>query len=275
MGKNEPETSPQIHVVIIDFLALVKKIPSKKLEPFVKTFDDVDLPWHLYSPKVSTFVMRYTMYSILTERMVSRIQRGEEEESQIVVLDMISLNQNVPVVLEYSWLSSMSKTVLQAFFVEWLTTNYKDSKPLYLGISPQAWLVSAGCASPFPRLNCTHKEADDRMMFHVQDILSHWSGPTSMTRSLGDTDVFVCVLYCITVSWKDLGLQELWLICNSGMRRSKLPVHDICTALEDNLTRCLPALHALTGCDTTNNISTKLAALNERYPQNFISDPQL
>jgi len=27
--------------------------------------------------------------------------------------------------------------------------------------------VSASCASPFPRLNCTHKEADDRMMFRI------------------------------------------------------------------------------------------------------------
>ena len=69
------------------------------------------------------------------------------------------------------------------------------------------------------------------------------------------------MLYHITVSWKDLGLQELWLIRNSGMRRSILPLNDICTALGDKLTRCLPALHALTGCDTTSKISTKLAAL--------------
>ena len=56
--------------------------------------------------------------------------------------------------------------------------NYHDSKPLYLGMSPQAWLVSAGSASLLPRLNCTHEEADDRMMFHVQDIVSPRSGPT-------------------------------------------------------------------------------------------------
>ena len=118
-----------------------------------------------------------------------------------------------------------------------------------------------GYASPFPRLNCTHEEADDRMFFHVQDILSHWTGRTFMTLSLGDTDVFVCLLYYVRVSWKDLSFQELWFIRTSGMRRSKLPPHDICTALGDKLTRCLPALHALTGCNTTSKISTKLAAL--------------
>ena len=179
----------------------------------------------------------------------------------MVVLDVILPNQNVPVVLENFWSSSISKTAFQAFYVEWLTTNYQGTKRLYLGISPKAWMVSAGCASLFPRLNCTHKEADDRMMFHVQDILSHRSGPTSITLLSGDMDVFVCLLYHITVNWRDLGLQQLWLIRNSGVKRSILPLDDICIALGDELTRCLPALHALTGCDTTSKISTKLAAI--------------
>ncbi len=107
------------------------------------------------------------------------------------------------------------------------------------------------------------------MMFHVQDILSHRTGPTSLTLSSGDTDVFVCLLYHITVNWRDLGLQELWLVRNSGVKRSILQLHDICIALGNELIKCLPALHALTGCDTTSKISTKLAALNAvRKPGN-------
>ena len=45
------------------------------------------------------------------------------------------------------------------------------------------------------------------MMFHVQDIVSHRSGPTSVTLSSGNTDVFVSLLYHFTVNWGDLGLQ--------------------------------------------------------------------
>ena len=125
-----------------------------------------------------------------------RNRKGKSKE--MVVLDIILPNQKVPVVF---WSSSVSKTAFQAFYVDWLTTNYHDSKPLYLGISPRAWLVSAGSASLFPRLNCTHEEADDRMMFHVQDIVSHRSGPTSVTLSSGDTDVFVSLLYQIGETW--------------------------------------------------------------------------
>jgi len=64
------------------------------------------------------------------------------------------------------------------------------------------------------------------------------------------------------VNWRELGLQELWLICNSGIRRVILPLHDICSALGNDLINCLPAVHALTGCDTTSKIATKSAALN-------------
>ena len=54
-----------------------------------------------------------------------------------------------------------------------------------------------------------------------------------------------------------------------------MPLHDICTALGNKPIQCLPAFHGMSGCDTASNIPTKLAALNESYPQDFISDPQV
>lgn len=170
-----PETSPQTHAIIIDFMALVRKVPLKKLDPPVKTFHDFAIA--LTSMVTKAGHNCYEIHIVFDTYREDSIKNGERERrgksKEMVVLDVISPNQNVPVVLENFWSSSISKTAFQAFYVEWLTTNYQGTKPLYLGISPQAWTVSAGCASPFPRLNCTHKEADDRMMFHVQDILSH------------------------------------------------------------------------------------------------------
>ena len=46
------------------------------------------------------------------------------------------------------------------------------------------------------------------------------------------------------------------------MKRVILPLHDICRLLRDDLIKCLPAVHALTGCDTTSKIATKSTALN-------------
>ena len=264
IDKKGPETPPQTHAIIIDFMALIRKVSLKKLHPPVKTFHDFAIA--LTSMITKAGHNSDEIHIVFDNYREDSIKNGERDRrakyKEMVIFDAISPNQNVPVILENFWSSSTSKSVFQAFYVEWLTTNYCDSKPLYLGISPQAWMISAGYASVFPQLNCTHEEADDRMMFHVQDMLSRPSGPTSMTLLSGDTDVLVCLLYHFTVSWRDLGLQELWLIRNSGMRRVILPLHDICSALRDDLIKCLPAIHALTGCDTTSKIATKSAALN-------------
>jgi hypothetical protein len=85
-------------------------------------------------------------------------------------------------------------------------------------------------------------------------------------------------LYHFVVNWKHLGLDELWIIRNSGLKRSILPLTKICLTLGEELIKCLPALHALTGCDTTSKIATKLAALNAiRIPRNLanFNCPQL
>ena len=174
--------------------------------------------------------------------------------------------KKIPVLLDNLWMSSVSKTAFQIFFAKWLTSNHPSAKPLYIGISPQAWVVSNGHASPFARLNCTHEGADDLMMFHIQDILGHRAGNTNITVLSSDTDVFVCLMYHMIVNWKMIGRA---LAC-SNLKRILLPLHNICTTLGDELTKCLPALHALTGTDSTSKISTKLAALNAvRKPDNI------
>lgn len=263
VDKRGPETSPPTHAMVIDFMALVRKVPLKKLDPPVKTFHDFATTLMSMITNASQnsdeIHVVFDTYREDSIKNTERSRRGRNKE--MIVLDVVSPNQNVPVRLENFWSSSTSKTAFQDFFVEWLGANYHGTKLLYLGIFPQAWVVSARGALPFPQLNCTHEEADDRMLFHIQNILSTRSGPTSITVSTGDTDVFVCLLYHITVNWRDLGLKELWLIRNTGVKRSILPLHNICTALGDEVTRCLPALHALTGCDTTSKVSTKAAAV--------------
>ena len=124
------------------------------------------LPWHLHvwSPKLGTIAMRSTSYIVFDhyrkDRIKNSARRRRGKSKEMVILDNISLTQKVPVVLENFWPSSNSKTAFQVFYVEWLTSNYQDSKLLYLGISPLAWLVSAAwvCfASPYSQLQTRGK----------------------------------------------------------------------------------------------------------------------
>ena len=122
------------------------------------------------------------------------IKNGERDRraksKEMVALDAISPNQNVSVILENFWSSSTSKSVSKHSMLN-------GSPPIIvtpnLYILVYAWMVSAGYASVFPQLNSTHEEANVRMMFHVQDMLSRPSGPTSMTLLSGDTDVLMCL----------------------------------------------------------------------------------
>ncbi len=160
IDKKGPENSPQTHAIVIDFMALVRKVPLKKLDPPVKTFHD-------FAIALTSMVIKaahncdeiHIVFDTYREDSIKNGERGRRRKSKdMIVLDVISPNQTVPVVLENFWSSSISKTAFHAFYVEWLTTNYQGNKPPYLSISSHAWIVSAGCASPFPRLNCTHEE---------------------------------------------------------------------------------------------------------------------
>ena len=248
-------------------MAMVRKIPFKKLEPPVKTFNDlaVSLTNMIITAGRNSNEI-HIVFDTYKEDSIKNAERKRSGKSNDIVLDSISPNHRVPVKLDNFWSSSVSKTAFLAFYVEWLKTNYDGNISWY--ISKCMVCIDTTCIS-IPSSGCTHEEADDRM-FHVQDILSHQSGPTSIMLSSGDTDVFICLLYHFVVNWNHSGLDELWLICNSGLKRSILPLKKICLTLGDKLIKCLPALHALTGCDTTCKIATKLAALNTiRIPENL------
>ena len=81
-------------------------------------------------------------------------------------------------------------------------------------------------------------------------------------------------MFCVLVISHHCQLEKSWppraLACPQlRIEAVNTTLHDICTTLGDELTRCLPTLHALTGCDTTSKVSTKLAALrNVSKPEN-------
>ena len=119
-------------------MALVRKVPLKKLHPPVKTF-------HHFAIALTSMITKAGLNSdeihiVFDNYREDSIKNGERDRraksKEMVVLDVTSPNQNVLVILENFWSSFTSKSAFQAFYVEWLTTNYCGSKPLYLSISP-------------------------------------------------------------------------------------------------------------------------------------------
>ena len=120
----------------------------------------------------------------------------------------------------------------------------------------------ANCAvTDVPALKCSYDEADDRIMFHLNHAVKTEHFSFAHVAS-GDTDIFVCLMYH-HLNWQLYGLQELWMHHNS----SASPLHESVGCLPTEVVRILPAIHALTGCDTTAKVGTKLQAFNAAKKQ--------
>ena len=135
--------------------------------------------------------------------------------------------------------------------------------PIYLGGSLSGDIfgckkVERGNISDAPNLRWEHEAADDRLMLHIDDAVR--DGYEKIIIASPDTDIFVTALYHYT-KWMYVNLQELRMFCGKGETTRAVPLHAIATKLESTVVDVLPALHALTGCDTTSKICSKNAAL--------------
>ena len=52
--------------------------------------------------------------------------------------------------------------------------------------------------------------------------------------------------------------EELWFVSSRGNSRTFFPIHDLANDLDSDLVEVLPAIHALTGCDTASKVGKKV-----------------
>ena len=142
------------------------------------------------------------------------------------------LQQSIEWISHYQlkWPSTENKVRLQQFFIKWLSETYKDRKPVYLGGSHVDNLsaclrVSEGHVSYVRLLKCGNEEADDRIMFHINHAVIMDQFQKVIVAS-ADTDV-----------------------------------HNLVRFMKSVVVDVLPAVHALSGCDTTSKVGTKKSAL--------------
>ena len=94
-------------------------------------------------------------------------------------------------------------------------------------------------------------------MYHLSHTIQTYKYRSVIILS-PDTDAPVCVIY----NYSHLlyfGLDELWFITGKKNSRKFFPVYEVFNKIEPDV---LPALHALTGCESTSKVSTKAAALS-------------
>ena len=94
-------------------------------------------------------------------------------------------------------------------------------------------------------------------MFHIIDgVVKH--GVQSVLVVSPDTDVFINLLFYFM---KTRDLQKLFVNLGSGKNKKFVPIHKLVDELSNNLVLCLPAIHALSGCNSTSKAGPKLSGM--------------
>ena len=83
-------------------------------------------------------------------------------------------------------------------------------------------------------------------MFHV--AFAARNGCNRVVVCASDTDIIVLCMYHLS---KIPGLQELWIW---KFANEFIPVHVIAEMLDPAFVNALPAIHAISGCDTTSRL---------------------
>ena len=107
-----------------------------------------------------------------------------------------------------------------------------------------------------PELKSNQEEADTRMLLHavVADQQFQTKGVQGcIIVQSPDTDVLVLAVHYFS---QMLSTKEMWIktgtVTNTADKRRYIPVHAISKACSPTFCKILPAVHALTGCDSTS-----------------------
>ena len=266
---NDVEYNMERSILVIDFMAEARKIGSRRKKFNLKTFGDViDDLWqrvlHM-GRQVDRIDIVFDCYRNDSVKALERHRRGLTSDAARITVS--NMTQPLPPAKEFErlWSLSANKISLEQFFITWLMDNYDGEKPIYLGGChlndiDRCYKLANGDVTDIPALKCSYDEADDRIMFHLNHAVmtEHFSFAHVASS---DTDIFVSLMYH-HLNWQLYGLQEL--MHHNG---SASPLHDSVGCLPMEVVRILPAIHALTGCDTTAKVGTKLQAFNAAKKQ--------
>ena len=168
-----------------------------------------------------------------------------------------------PSEFEKFWALTENKIGLQQYFISWIVETYKGNIPVYLGGCSSndrnsASKIVDGHVSTVQSLRCFYDEADDRLMYHLNQAIKcdHIEVAHVLT---GDTDIFVNLMYNFG-EWSEHGLED---ICTHHLNKS-LAIHESVKNRPGYVVELLPSIHALPVCDKTSKVAHKAVYISTK-----------
>ena len=187
------------------------------------------------------------------------MERAQRSSSEEITVTIQSDSQKLPVNLDMFWSSMLNKVRLQQYVFKWMKKNIQSEKEIVFGgvYGGECRKLLSGNETKITELSSIQEEADDRIMFHINDgVVKH--GVQSVLVVSPDTDVFINLLFHLKKTWD---FQKLFVNLGSGKNKKFIPIHKLVDELSNNLVLCLPAIHALNGCDSTSKVGPKLSGM--------------
>ena len=195
--------------VFFDFMAYARKVATEKL----KTFGDFAASlWKTISFLSKDAQRIDIVFDLYLENTVKYGERNRRQKTTAINVIIEKDNQPLPVTMDSFWASSTNKENLQMFFINWLLKFYKDDRPVYLGGSVPGNItgciqIIGGVSSNCLDLKCDHEEADERILYHINQAIQYESY-TKVVVAATDTDIFISLLYHYQ-QWVYEDLQEI------------------------------------------------------------------
>ena len=281
MLKSSPlKTAPVSNALIIDFMAYCRKVAVKKLglENYDKFAEHILTMFLSLGSSSDEIHIIFDIFqdSFKNYERIRRLQSKTKKKLKAIPVTILSGEQKLPASMESFWPLSSNKLQLQRFIISHIREKYTGAKPIYLAGAHEddtgkCMLVQSEVVITIPELSCSHEEADDRILFHIQHITNDRTDISSIVVATEDTDVIVSLLYHQLESFKNKSLLSLWLNKGSGSKRLVYPIHTLISDIGEDIIRHLPAAHALTGADTTSKVGTKLAMMSQRNMFHFLN----
>ena len=252
---------------VIDVMGYMRRVQSTLLNTFediCKSFADMIIK---LCPNANRIDFVFDSY---IEGSVKDSERKRRCQYMPIEVNNLKLDTPLPVEMGTFWASSNNKSKLQKLLKKYLMTTVHDQNPnLELVLSgaygeveiSNCYKICQHNTTAVSSLDLDIEEADVRIIPHALDAVT--LGSTRVVLMSNDTDVLVISL-CYWDLFKAHGLKELWMRGGVADTTRYIPLHTLAMKIGQSVCKLLPALHHLTGSDSTSKFGTKLGALTAK-----------
>ena len=150
--------------------------------------------------------------------------------------------------------SENKSSLIRFLALQWKQREYRDQlyeKEMFVAYDEECWRLTRNGIDKINELSTNQEEADTRMFLHVKSANeAGFSGALIVSE---DTDVFVLAVYVASE------LENITIYQKRGTvaRVRYVNISAITNSLGSMVSKCLPGLHAYTGCDTVSAFASK------------------